>query len=487
MTRTEKFPEFIEITRLLFSPLHAEGIAYGIFDEHGQAYYLEPTHWTDCGTLEHSVQTASQYIQLSPGSWLLAQDFTTTHEPSCRLDFIYKLESGGYFIARLDQWELYFSPLNLPPVPIKDNSGWNEGLLDHMQTQGHLKASFRSSVQQKLLDLESRIRSLEALMRVCGLHERKVHKHFQSWSAEIANHITEDLADGEILYRAYCQEDLALEIGLQHQMNELTFKLSPVNSFSSFTIPHSATWGVVASLTLRSLNPKALLNSFSLKGLSAHIPQNSWVSAEGLKKADERHFEGVSFLCLSLRHALACLDPRYVSADPAPGLSLLHLEFAHHPHLTLPFLGGHGGGPHQRLSLSDAPWITPRPYPCPETLEAAYPIEILGWSRHHKSGGLGLYPGSDGCRFKLRVLQPARLRWSLPGHIKSSYGASGGKSTGPGELFIIRPGSQTELLSATSNPAEAELQAHDVVLVTTPGGGGRGQAPTSPVTDKSGE
>jgi 5-oxoprolinase (ATP-hydrolysing) len=109
----------------------------------------------------------------------------------------------------------------------------------------------------------------------------------------------------------------------------------------------------------------------------------------------------------------------------------------------------------------------------PEILERRYPVRVLEFSVRRGSGGAGLHCGGDGVVRRLEFLRPLTL--SLLTQRRGPpppYGADRGRPGMPGRNTLIRPdGTRIELPGI----AQRQVQAGDILIIETPGGGGFGK------------
>lgn len=105
----------------------------------------------------------------------------------------------------------------------------------------------------------------------------------------------------------------------------------------------------------------------------------------------------------------------------------------------------------------------------PEILEQRFPVLLEAFSIRNGSGGKGKYTGGDGIIRKTRFLE-AMTANILSGHRKiAPYGMAGGKAGQCGKNYWVDTQGNTHALDST---AQIEMQAGDVLVVETPGGGG---------------
>jgi N-methylhydantoinase B len=102
-----------------------------------------------------------------------------------------------------------------------------------------------------------------------------------------------------------------------------------------------------------------------------------------------------------------------------------------------------------------------------EALELGYPLRVRRHALRLGSGGAGRHRGGDGVVRELEILEPCRLSILSERRARAPQGAAGGDPGRPGR----------NLLNGRELPAKSSrtLDAHDVVTIETPGGGGWGR------------
>ncbi|MYF89100.1 MAG: 5-oxoprolinase [Boseongicola sp. SB0676_bin_33] len=107
----------------------------------------------------------------------------------------------------------------------------------------------------------------------------------------------------------------------------------------------------------------------------------------------------------------------------------------------------------------------------PEVLEDRFPVRVEEFSIRTGSGGAGEFRGGDGVVRRLRFLEPMTVT-VLSSHRQTvPFGASGGQPGLPGEDYVLRSDGSVENLAGND---ETRMQANDVFVMRTPGGGGFG-------------
>jgi N-methylhydantoinase B len=105
-----------------------------------------------------------------------------------------------------------------------------------------------------------------------------------------------------------------------------------------------------------------------------------------------------------------------------------------------------------------------------EVVETEYPVEILRQSLRTGSGGAGAHRGGCGFTRAYRVLTDATLTTMLERRVVPPWGAFGGAPGSPYRVTLDRDGTARDVKGKET----VRLQAGDVVVIDTCGGGGYG-------------
>ncbi len=108
----------------------------------------------------------------------------------------------------------------------------------------------------------------------------------------------------------------------------------------------------------------------------------------------------------------------------------------------------------------------------PEVLEWRFPVVLESFSIRRGSGGAGRHRGGDGTVRRVRFLEPMSANILANHRRVPPYGMNGGECGATGRNYVERTdGSITELTHSDST----EVNAGDVFVIETPGGGGFGE------------
>lgn len=107
----------------------------------------------------------------------------------------------------------------------------------------------------------------------------------------------------------------------------------------------------------------------------------------------------------------------------------------------------------------------------PEVLETRFPVRVDEFAIRKGSGGTGRYKGGDGIVRRLRFLEPMTVTVLSSHRIVPPLGAAGGGNGALGENVVERAAGRIDTLGGND---ETEVEAGDVFVLKSPGGGGFG-------------
>jgi 5-oxoprolinase (ATP-hydrolysing) len=109
----------------------------------------------------------------------------------------------------------------------------------------------------------------------------------------------------------------------------------------------------------------------------------------------------------------------------------------------------------------------------PEVLEFRFPVRLESYEIRQGSGGRGRWRGGHGGRRRLRFLQGMTAAILANSRIVPPFGLQGGEPGAVGRTWVERGDGRREELA---HAASVQMQAGDVFVIETPGGGGFGPA-----------
>ncbi|MES1162614.1 MAG: hydantoinase B/oxoprolinase family protein, partial [Rhizobacter sp.] len=136
--------------------------------------------------------------------------------------------------------------------------------------------------------------------------------------------------------------------------------------------------------------------------------------------------------------------------------------------------GGSGAGPGFDGTSVVQTHMTNSRLTDPEVLEFRFPVRLDSYEIRAGSGGAGQWRGGDGGVRRVRFLEPMTASILSNGRIHGAFGMAGGHAGQPGINRVERADGSVEKLGHIGS---VQMQAGDVFVVETPGGGGYGEPP----------
>jgi 5-oxoprolinase (ATP-hydrolysing) len=133
--------------------------------------------------------------------------------------------------------------------------------------------------------------------------------------------------------------------------------------------------------------------------------------------------------------------------------------------------GGSGAGPGFKGSDVVQTHMTNSRLTDPEVLEFRFPVRVDSYEIRSGSGGAGRWKGGEGGERHIRFLEPMTTSILSNGRRVGAFGMAGGEPGAVGENCVEHGDGSVERLT---NIGRVDVQANDVVVIRTPGGGGYG-------------
>jgi 5-oxoprolinase (ATP-hydrolysing) len=109
----------------------------------------------------------------------------------------------------------------------------------------------------------------------------------------------------------------------------------------------------------------------------------------------------------------------------------------------------------------------------PEVLEFRFPVRLESYEIRAGSGGKGRWHGGDGGVRRVRFLEPMTAAMLSNSRVVAPFGMAGGGAAALGRSIVVRTDGSEEIIPHVGS---AEMQAGDIFVIETPGGGGYGRA-----------
>ena len=316
---------------------------------------------------------------------------------------------------------------------------------------------------------EKGVQELKRMVAHFGLEIVKGYmRHVQDNAEECVRRVIGVLKDGQFAYEmdngAVIRVKIA--IGADKRSATIDFTGTSAQLESNFNAPSAVVYAAVLYVFRTLVDDDIPLNAGCLKPLEVIIPEGSMLNPRTPAATVAGNVETSQCLTDALYGALGLMAASYGTMN---NFTFGNDRYQYYETVS----GGTGAGPGFNGTDTVQAHMTNSRLTDPEVLEWRYPVRIDGHEIRLGSGGKGRWHGGNGATRKVRFLEPMTAA-ILAGHRRiPPYGMAGG---GPGEVgrdWVDRAGgSRTELSYAD----ETSMQAGDVFVIETPGGGGYGKA-----------
>jgi 5-oxoprolinase (ATP-hydrolysing) len=133
--------------------------------------------------------------------------------------------------------------------------------------------------------------------------------------------------------------------------------------------------------------------------------------------------------------------------------------------------GGSGAGPGFHGTSVVQTHMTNSRLTDPEVLEFRFPVRLDSYQIREGSGGRGRWQGGEGGVRRIRFLEPMTASILSNGRKHGAFGMAGGEPGRVGENRVERADGRLEALG---HIGQVQVSPGDVIVITTPGGGGYG-------------
>ncbi len=337
---------------------------------------------------------------------------------------------------------------------------------------------------QNLADLQAQIaanqkgvKELHAMCDTFGLEVVQAYMQHVQDNAEASvrrvipllrdGHFTYDLDNGAVI-------KVAIRIHDDRQSVTVDFTGSSAQLSNNFNAPASIAVAAVLYVFRTLVDDDIPLNTGCLKPINIVIPPASMLNPEPPASVVAGNVETSMCIVNALYGALGVLA---ASQGTMNNFTFGNARYQYYETIS----GGTGAGAlrldsdqegFDGTSLVQAHMTNSR-LTDPEVLELRFPVRLESYAIREGSGGAGKWRGGDGGIRRMRFLEPMTAAILSNNRTYAPFGLKGGEPGKTGRNTIERAdGSVTELGPQDS----ADLQAGDVFVIETPGGGGYGVA-----------
>jgi 5-oxoprolinase (ATP-hydrolysing) len=351
-----------------------------------------------------------------------------------------------------------------------------QGRLREAETRALLAGARYPSrnIEQNLADLRAMIaanqKGVTELARIVGeFGLAVVHgymRHVQDNAEECVRRVIGALKDGAFRYEmddgAVIHVRIAIDAAARSAV--IDFTGTSAQRDNNFNAPSAVTMAAVLYVFRTLVDDDIPLNAGCLKPLQVIIPEGCLLNP--------RHPAAV--VAGNVETSQCVTDALYgaLNAMGASQGTMNNFTFGNARHQYYETIsGGSGAGPGFDGTSVVQTHMTNSRLTDPEVLEWRYPVLLESFAIRAGSGGAGKTRGGDGAVRRVKFLEPMTAA-ILSGHRRvPPYGMAGGAPGQPGRNYVVRADGTMQELGGCD---ETAMNAGDVFVIETPGGGGFG-------------
>jgi 5-oxoprolinase (ATP-hydrolysing) len=314
---------------------------------------------------------------------------------------------------------------------------------------------------------EKGVEELRAMVAHFGLDVVRAYMgHVRDNAAEAVRRVISALHDGSYGYELDSGEriEVAVRVDREGRTAEIDFSGTSPQQPGNVNAPSSVVMAAVLYVFRTLVDDEIPLNSGCLEPLLVTIPPGSMLAPEYPAAVAAGNVETSQAVTGALYAAMGVL---------AEGSGTMNnVTFGNDRHQYYETVAsGSGAGDGFRGTDVVQTHMTNSRLTDPEVLEWRYPVRLERYEVRPGTGGAGRWSGGDGGLRRIRFLEPMTVT-TLASHRRvPPYGMAGGSPGALGRHWVEhRDGSVTEMHGCDSTPVEAG----DVFVIETPGGGGYG-------------
>ncbi|HYH36926.1 MAG TPA: hydantoinase B/oxoprolinase family protein [Azospirillum sp.] len=332
------------------------------------------------------------------------------------------------------------------------------------------------NVQQNLGDLKAQIaaneKGVQELRRICGQFGletvRAYMRHVQDNAEEQVRRAIGVLTDGRFALVLDNGAVIRVAISIDHTTRsaKVDFTGTSAQLASNFNAPSAVCRAAVLYVFRTLVDDEIPMNEGCLKPIEIVIPKGSMLSPGHPAAVVAGNVETSQCITDALYGALG------VMASAQGTMNNFTFGNARHQYYET-ICGGSGAGPGFDGTSAVHTHMTNSRLTDPEVLEWRFPVLVESFRIRSGSGGAGKWRGGDGAVRKVRFLEPMTAAILSNRRRIPPFGLKGGEPAKPGRTWVQRMDHRIEELGPTD---KALMEAGDVFVIETPGGGGYGRA-----------
>ncbi|MEO1002547.1 MAG: hydantoinase B/oxoprolinase family protein [Cyanobacteria bacterium J06638_7] len=317
---------------------------------------------------------------------------------------------------------------------------------------------------------------LQHLLRLAGRPEVEAYMaHVQANAAEAVRRALEQLQPGRATVELDDGSRIAVAVSLDRRRARIDFTGTSPQQGGNHNAPLAITKAVVLYVFRCLVGEDIPLNAGCFEPLELVVPEGSLLNPRPPAAVVAGNVETSQALANAL---FAALGIQAAAQGTMNNLSFGDARLQYYETIC----GGSGGGrtpAGQGFAGASAvqSHMTNSRLTDPEVLEQRFPVRLESFAIRRGSGGAGRWPGGDGVVRRLRFLTAMTVALLSGSRRVPPAGLAGGGDALPGENWIERRDGRRQPLAGL---AELSVEAGDVLVIATPGGGGYGPVTVTP-------
>ena len=298
-------------------------------------------------------------------------------------------------------------------------------------------------------------------------------KHVQDNAEESVRRVVTALSDGRFTLPLDNGAVIRVAITVDRQAREATIDFTGTSpqQTNNFNAPSAICMAAVLYVFRTLVDDDIPLNAGCLKPLHVIIPEGSMLNPRFPASVVSGNVETSSCITNALYGALGVMASAQGTMN---NFTFGNARYQYYETIS----GGSGAGINADGSGFDGVDVvqtnmTNSRLTDPEVFEFRFPVRLESYEIRAGSGGAGRWHGGNGGIRKVRFLEAMTAAMLSNNRIVPPFGMAGGEPGALGRNTVVRGDGREEVIAHVGS---AEMQAGDLFVIETPGGGGYGAA-----------
>jgi 5-oxoprolinase (ATP-hydrolysing) len=293
-------------------------------------------------------------------------------------------------------------------------------------------------------------------------------RHVMANAEEAVRRLIGSLSDGAFRYEMDNGAEVCVSVAVDREERSATIDFAGTSAQqpNNFNAPYSICRAATLYVFRTMVDDAIPMNDGCLRPIALNVPQGSMLNPLYPAAVVAGNVETSQVITDCLFAACRALAPSQGTMNNFT----FGDEGGHQYYETI--AGGAGAGPGFDGASAVQTHMTNSRLTDPEILETRYPVLLERFAIRRGSGGEGRQRGGEGAVRRIRFLEPMRANILSNRRRVPPRGIEGGGDAAPGVNKVVRADGREEILGAT---ASADMEAGDVFVIETPGGGGYGE------------